>query len=471
MTSPTDGSPLWAGRFTADPATALWDFSVDLDVERELLPHDIAVNRAHADMLHACGLLSDADHDAISDALDRIRSELEAGSFAFSHQDEDIHMAIERRLGELCGDAGGRIHAARSRNDQVATDFGLWCREAALRLAVAVDGLGLVLCDHAAQHADTLAPGYTHLQRAQPTTLGHVLSAHAAALDRDAERLVGARDRNDTCPLGAGALATTTLPIDPAATAAALGFARPFLNSMDAVASRDFAMDLLAASTICATTLSRLAEDVVLWSSEEFGIVHLDDAWATGSSMMPQKKNPDVAELARALPGRVLGAFVSLTTIVKGLPLAYNRDLQEDKAATFAALRRLELGLVAMRGLIATAEFDVARLESAAAGGSAAATDLAEALVAVGVPFRGAHEMVGGLVGDLVQQGRSLGSVTVEELTAVHPALSACAGEWLSARACVERRRVPGGPHPDAVRGAVAILRERIAARAERLPA
>lgn len=469
MTLPTeDPNPLWGGRFGADPARALWDFTVDLDVERELIPFDIAVNRAHVAMLESCGLLEEVDRERISRALDAVESELEAGRFEFAESDEDVHMALERRISEIAGEAGERIHAARSRNDQVATDFRLWAREAALVLSVAVDELVLSLCDQAESHAETLMPGFTHMQPAQPTTVGHVLLAHATALDRNTDRLLDARDRNDTCPLGAGALATTTLGIDPAATAVALGFERSFANSMDAVASRDFALDLLAAGTICAVDLSRLSEDVVLWAGEQFGFLELDDAWATGSSMMPQKKNPDVAELSRAVPGRVLGAFVSLATIVKGLPLAYNRDMQEDKAATFAAVRRLELALVAMRGMISTARFRAERCAAAAGAGDAAATDLAEVLVASGVPFRRAHEMVGRLIGDLSRQGRELASVTDDELVALHPALEGCSGAWLSPRACVERRRLAGGPHPESVRHAASVLRARVADRAGR---
>ncbi|MBX7158936.1 MAG: argininosuccinate lyase [Acidimicrobiia bacterium] len=456
---------LWQGRFDEEPAAALWDFTVDLGVDSQLWPYDVAVNRAHARMLGDCGVLDAATVAAVLGALDTVESEFEAGEFEWAPGDEDVHMAIERRLTELVGAAGASVHAARSRNDQVATDFKLWCRDGATRLGHAADALVTTLCDIAVAHAGDLAPGYTHLQRAQPLTLGHALLAHAAALERDAARFADARARNAESALGAGALATTTLPIDPAATAAALGFERPFLNSIDAVASRDFALELLAAATICAGTLSRLAEEVVLWASEEFAVLRLADAWATGSSMMPQKKNPDVAELARAVPGRVLGAFVSLQTVVKGLPLAYNRDLQEDKAATFAALRRLELALVAMRGLLAASSFDVERLAAAAGGGGAAATDLAEALVAAGVAFRDAHELVGSLVGRLAGEGRTLESVTAAELAAVHPSLAGCAGDWLSPRACVERRAVPGGPHPDSVLRAAATLTGRVAGR------
>jgi argininosuccinate lyase len=463
----TPGSgPRWAGRFDASPADALWDFTVDLRVDAELAPYDVAVNRAHADMLHACGILDDDAHAALCSGLDTVAEEFATGSFVWKDGDEDVHMAIERRLVDLVGDAGARIHAARSRNDQVATDFRLWCRDAALRLEADVDALVSVLVDLADAGRTAVAPGYTHLQRAQPVTLAHLLLAHAAALGRDAARLADARRRNDECPLGAGALATTTLPIDPAATAAALGFARSFTNSIDAVASRDVALELLAAATICAVDVSRLAEEVVLWASEEFSVLALDDAWATGSSMMPQKKNPDIAELSRAVPGRVLGALVSLCTVVKGLPLAYNRDLQEDKAATFEAVARLHLALRAMAGMLAASRFDTDRLAAAAADGGAAATDLAEALVAAGVAFREAHEIIGSLIGALAADGRSLADVTDAELTAAHPALSGWAAENLSAAACVQRRTVAGGPHPDATAAAIVSISDAVAARA-----
>jgi len=456
---------MWQGRFGEEPAAALWDFTVDLAVDAELWPYDVAVNRAHARMLGRCGILDGGTVERILTGLDQVEEELAESRFEWAPGDEDVHMAIERRLTELVGEAGASVHAARSRNDQVSTDFRMWCREAATRLCAASDALVATLCHLAVEHRDTLAPGFTHLQRAQPITLGHALLAHAAALERDGQRFADARNRNCTSALGAGALATTTLAIDPTMTAAELGFDRPFVNSIDAVSDRDFALELLAAATICAGHVSRLAEEVVLWASEEFGVLVLDDAWATGSSMMPQKKNPDVAELARATPGRLLGAFVSLQTVLKGLPLAYNRDLQEDKGPTFAAVARLVLALSAMRGLIESATFDTARLATAAAGGGAAATDLAEALVADGVPFRRAHDLVGSLVGELAAADRSLDSVTEAELMAVHSALGGCAGEWLSARACVDRRTVPGGPHPDEVERAAQELSRRIEAR------
>ncbi len=458
---------LWSGRFDSGPADALWAFTVDLDTDRELWPYDIAVNRAHARMLADTGVLDDADRDVILDALDLVEAEFASGEFVFSEGDEDIHSAIERRLTEICGDAGARIHAGRSRNDQVATDFKLWCRDAATGLVTHLDELSAVICSQAEGAGDALAPGYTHLQRAQPVTLAHTLLAHVAAFDRDAERLLDARNRMGESPLGAGALATSTLPLDPSQTAAELGFDVPFSNSIDAVASRDFAVELLAAATIVAMHLSRVAEEIVLWATEEFGVIELDDAWATGSSMMPQKKNPDIAELARAVIGRTSGAFVSLVTVMKGLPLSYKRDMQEDKAATFQALERLDLALVGMRGLIATARFDLGRLEAAASGASAAATDLAERLVMAGVPFRQAHEIVAGFVAALREEGRHIEEATPEELAGLHDAFGDVDGEWLSARAAVERRTMAGGPHPDKVSEALAGYRRRIAGRSD----
>jgi argininosuccinate lyase len=462
-------SPLWSGRFASEPAEALWDFTVDLATDLELWREDLAVNRAHARMLARQGIVSTAVLASLEEALDRIEQELTSGSFQLVPGDEDIHMLIERRLIELAGDAGRSIHAGRSRNDQVATDFRLWCRRGALGLVRRVDGLATALLGQAERTCDFLAPGYTHLQRAQPVTLGHALLAHVEALDRDAGRLLSAARRNDQCPLGAGALATSTLPLDAASTAAELGFEGPFRNSIDVVSSRDFALELLAAVAIAAVQLSRLAEEVVLWTTEEFGFLHLHDAWSTGSSMMPQKKNPDVAELARGTAGRTQGALVALLTIVKGLPLSYNRDLQEDKATTFVGVRRLNLALAAMTGLIGTATFDRERLEGGASRGGAAATDLAERLVASGVPFRTAHDIVGELVGRLFRKHCELSDLSDRELRQIHPALEGCAGDWLSARACVERRRMPGGPHPDSVSAAIREARQRLEARSRDL--
>ena len=457
-------SPLWSGRFGDDPAGALWAFTVDLDVDGRLWAQDVAVNRAHARMLAAQGVVSEETLGELETALDTVHDEFRAGEFAFAAGDEDVHMAIERRLTELAPEAGGAIHAGRSRNDQVATDFRLWCADAGRRLGAATGGLVAALLDQAEAAGDALAPGYTHLQRAQPVTLGHVLVAHATALERSRLRVLDAADAAlALCPLGAGALATTTLPVDPVATAAELGFAGPFGNSLDAVASRDFALVLVARAAILAVDVSRLAEEVVLWASGEFGFLRLADAWSTGSSMMPQKKNPDVAELARATAGRVMGAFVALGTTMKGLPLAYNRDMQDDKAPTIEAADRLELALVALTGLVATATFDHERLAAAAGGGAAAPPPPAPAPAAAAVPGPEAHQVVGGHGGRLAGERRPLCDVTPEELAAVHGSLAGCGGEWLSPRACVERRRLPGGPHPERVAEAIARLRTQLA--------
>ncbi len=458
-------SPLWSGRYDTNPSEALWAFTVDLDTDAELWPQDVAVSRAHARMLGSVGLMDSDELEAVLEALDRIETEFSNETFQFAPDDEDIHTAIERRLTEIAGEAGARIHAGRSRNDLVATDFRLWCRDAADRLVVDVDSLATALLDQAESAGDALAPGYTHLQRAQPVTLGHALVAHVAHFDRDAGRLKDARARMSESPLGAGALATTTLPIDPELTARTLGFESAFSNSIDAVSARDFAAELLGAVVIASTHLSRLAAEIVLWATEEFGVIELDDAWTTGSSMMPQKRNPDVAELSRAVSGRTIGAFVSLMTVLKGLPLSYKRDLQEDKAPTFQAIERFDLALVAMRGLISTAKFDLERLELAASGGNVAATDIAERLVLADVPFRRAHQLVAGLVRDLSDQGRSLIDVTSEELYEVHESLGECAGEWMSPRSCVDRRKLAGGPNPEAVSDAIEHYRKRIASR------
>ncbi|MDP8977270.1 MAG: argininosuccinate lyase, partial [Actinomycetota bacterium] len=391
---------MWGARFSGEPDRAAWRLGRSVDVDVRLWPDDLAGSHAHAAELERLGILSGAERLAITEALQTIAEELAGGAFVFADGDEDLHGAVERRLVELCGDTGGKLRAGRSRNDQIAADLRRYLvRVTDRRLLPLLGEVRRALADKAEEVLDWLAPGYTHLQRAQPVVLGHHLLAHAWALERDAGRLADARARMDASPLGSGALAGTTLAVDPDRYARSLGFARAAENSMDAVADRDFAAEFLAACALLGVHLSRLGEDVVLWASTEFGWVRVGDAFSTGSSIMPQKRNPDVAELVRGKSGRLVGDLVALLVTLKGLPLTYDRDLQEDKAPVFDAVDTLELALPAVAGMIGSLRFDRERL-AAAAGGAALATDLAEALVAHGVAFRAAHERVGTLVAD-----------------------------------------------------------------------
>jgi len=386
---------LWGGRFEKGLLPELEAFSSSLDLDYELYPHDIRGSLAHARGLAAAGLLTKAQLRAVEKGLAQVRRELDGGRFQFTEADEDIHTAVERRLTELAPDAGSRLHAGRSRNDQVALDLRLYCRDAAITLTALVAMLVDALARRGLTHADWPMPGYTHLQRAQPVTLGHHLLAHAEPLLRDAGRLRHAFEAAGEMPLGAGALAGTTLPLQREVVMKDLGFTRLTANSMDAVADRDFALDLVYACTVVGLHLSRLGEDVVLWSSAEFGFVRLADEIATGSSLMPQKKNPDIAELVRGRSGRGLGALVALATVLKGLPLAYDRDLQEDKAAVLAAVANAAESLEAARLLVERLEFDRERLAVAVSDPDLYATDTAERMVADGQPFREAHRAVG----------------------------------------------------------------------------
>ena len=392
------GATLWHGRFAGGPSDALLAYTVSLPFDRRLWPDDIACSRAHVGGLHRAGLLTDAETDAILAALERVEDELAGETFTFVPSDEDIHTAIERRVTELAGPAGAKLHTARSRNDQVATDLRLWCKRELIEVARLVIALEDVLLARAEGAGAVYLPGYTHVQRAQPVLLAHHLLAHGWAFGRDVERLVATVERLDVSPLGAGALAGTSLPIDPAATAAALGFADVFANSLDAVSDRDFVAEALFDLALVGVHLARLGEEWVLWTSEEFGFARLDDAYATGSSMMPQKKNPDIAELARGKSGRLIGNLTGLLATLKGLPLSYNRDLQEDKEPLFDAVDQVSLALVAIAGMVETATFVPERMAAAADDETTSATDLAEWLVVRGTPFREAHAVVGELV-------------------------------------------------------------------------
>lgn len=448
------GQAMWGGRFAATPAQTMQLINASIDVDRRLWREDIAGSRAHAAMLGAQGVLSAADVAAIHAGLDGIAAEIEAGTFPFSIELEDIHLNIEARLTERIGDAGKRLHTARSRNDQVATDFRLWVKQALGEAEAALAGLGTVLVDVAEAHADWIMPGFTHLQTAQPVTLGHHLMAYAQMTRRDRARLRAAIAHLDECPLGAAALAGTPWPIDREATARALGFAGPTRNSMDSVGSRDFAMEALTTLAIATVHLSRLAEEIVMWTSPQFGFARLSDAWSTGSSIMPQKRNPDAAELIRAKAARIAGNAQALMMTVKALPLTYAKDLQDDKVLTFEAFDAFGLCVAALGGMVSTMTFDRARMRAAATLGYSTATDLADWLVReLGMPFREAHHVTGAIVKLAEGLGiAELCDLPLEQAQTVEPRLTADALAALSVEASVAARTSLGGTAPDQVR-------------------
>jgi argininosuccinate lyase len=456
--SADEGRTLWHGRFGEGPADALMKLSVSLPFDQRLAHDDINGSRAHVDMLAEVGLLTEEERFAIADALDRVGAELNDGSFEFVPSDEDIHTAIERRVTELAGPVGAKLHTGRSRNDQVALDLRLWVRREATNVVRRIHDLQGVLLRRAEEcDDDAYLPGYTHLQRAQPVLLAHHLLAHLWALSRDVDRWQGVVQRADVSPLGAGALAGSSLPLDPSYVAHSLGFAHRFENSLDAVSDRDFVAEALFAAALTQVHLSRLGEEIVLWSSEEFGFLHLSDAFATGSSMLPQKKNPDVAELARGKAGRLIGHLTGLLATLKGLPLSYNRDLQEDKEPLFDAVETLELTLLALSGLLDTATFDHDRMRAAADVASASATDLAEYLVRAGMPFREAHAVVGSLVRQSVER-----HIPLEELVQLEPHLGADALHMFEPGSAVKRRTTPGGAGPEPVAVQLDAARDRM---------
>jgi argininosuccinate lyase len=411
----SDAKTPWGGRFEKTPGRFLQEFGASLPVDKRMWAEDIRGSIAHARMLANQGIISEADADAIEAALSEIFREAKSGEFAFDIADEDVHMAIERALTERIGPAGARLHTARSRNDQVATDTRLYAKSAAVELASEVLALRGVLNGLAAEHAGAVMPGYTHLQKAQPVLFAHHMLAYGWMLARDFTRLAHAYEAADSLPLGSAALAGTTFDIDRDYVAQRLGFSAVSPNSLDAVSDRDFLLDLVYACAVCQVHLSRLAEEIVLWSSEEFGFVTLADEYSTGSSIMPQKKNPDFAELVRGKTGRVVGDLTGLLVMLKGLPLAYNKDMQEDKEGAFDAIDTLKSSLKAMAGMLATMAVNEERMRSAARGGFMAATDLADYLVGKGVPFRQAHEVVGRLVLQLEGEGRTLQDLTADE--------------------------------------------------------
>jgi argininosuccinate lyase len=460
---------LWHGRFEGGPAEELLAYTVSLPFDRRLAADDLTGSRAHVRGLGRVGLLDDDEVAAVLGALDRVEAELTEGTFAFEPSDEDIHTAVERRVTELAGPAGAKLHTGRSRNDQVATDLRLYTKRSLTDVATRVVSLQEVLLERAAASLEdpegpVYLPGYTHLQRAQPVTLAHHLLAHGWALARDLDRLLDCRRRADVSPLGAGALAGSSLPLDPDGTAADLGFAARFENSLDAVSDRDFVAEALFCLALLGVHLSRIGEEIVLWSSDEVGFARLDDAYATGSSMLPQKKNPDIAELARGKAGRLIGNLTGLLATLKGLPLAYNRDLQEDKEPLFDAVDQVSLALRAVAGMLATMAVDADRMRAAADTPAAAATDLAEHLVRGGTPFRDAHAIVGGLVRESLDGGPPLA-----ELVAAHPDLGPEAAALLEPGAAVSRRTTPGGAGPGPVADQLDRFRSRLAADRARL--
>jgi len=460
--SASAANPLWGGRFAGGPAAVMEQINASIGFDRRLYAQDIAASKAHCRMLARQGIISREDGDAILSGLDRVHREIEDGRFDFKVALEDIHMNVEARLSELIGEPAGRLHTARSRNDQVATDFRLWVRDAIDSLERGLTELQRALIDQAEANAATIMPGYTHLQAAQPVTFGHHMMAYVEMLGRDRGRLADARSRLNECPLGAAALAGTSFPIDREMTAAELGFARPAANSIDAVSDRDFALEFLAAGSLLAVHLSRLAEEIVLWMSEGFRFVALSDAFTTGSSIMPQKKNPDAAELIRGKAGRVIGALTGLLMVVKGLPLAFNKDLQEDKEAVFDAADTLAISVAAMTGMVADMTARPAALKAATAAGFLTATDLADWLVRVaGLPFREAHHVTGAAVRAAEAAGCDLAALPLAELQAVHPAISEAVYQVLSPERAVESRNSFGGTAPAEVRAAIARARER----------
>jgi argininosuccinate lyase len=458
------GQAMWGGRFSGKPAELMQAINVSIGFDRRLAAQDLAGSRAHAAMLRKTGVISSDDEAAIQKGLDAIDAEIAAGTFPFRDEFEDIHMNVEARLAELIGPASGRLHTARSRNDQVALDFRLWVRDACDRTVGQLQALQRALLAKAEAHADAVMPGFTHLQPAQPVTFGHHLMAYVEMFGRDAGRFADARARLNESPLGAAALAGSPFPIDRQMTARALGFAAPMANSLDAVADRDHALESLAAATICAVHLSRLAEEIVIWMTPQFGFVRLSDAFTTGSSIMPQKKNPDAAELIRAKAGRLLASFTQLAVVMKGLPLTYSKDMQEDKVPTFDAFDALELSLLAMAGMVADLTPDRARMAAAAGAGFSTATDLADWLVrTLDLPFREAHHLTGAAVKRAEQLGVGLADLPLDALKTLDSRIDAGVYEVLTPEASVASRRSYGGTAPEQVRAQIARWKEKLA--------
>ena len=444
---------MWGGLYQSGPAEIMEEINASIDFDKALAPQDVAGSLAHVAMLRQTGIVEPADADAIARGLIQIKGEIEAGTLPFSRALEDIHMNIESRLADIIGAPAGRLHTARSRNDQVATDFRLWVRDTLDALDAQIAGLLKALAERALETADMVMPGFTHLQSAQPVTFGHHLMAYVEMFARDRSRFRDARRRLNECPLGAAALAGTSFPIDREMTAKALGFDRPTANSLDSVADRDFVLETLSAAAICAVHLSRLAEEIVLWTTAQFGFVRLSDAFSTGSSIMPQKRNPDAAELVRGKTGRVVGSLVGLLTVMKGLPLAYSKDMQEDKEGAMDGLRTLSLCLAAMTGMVRDLTPQPEKMKAAAGSGYATATDLADWLVrALKMPFREAHHATGRIVALASARGVALEALSLEDLQGVEPRIHADALAVLGVENSVRSRTSYGGTAPGNVR-------------------
>ncbi|RHW17710.1 argininosuccinate lyase [Sphingomonas gilva] len=451
---------MWGGRFAEGPASVMREINASIPFDKRMWRQDIAGSKAHVAMLGACGIVERTDADAISAGLDRVAVDYEANGVPVDLALEDIHMLTEARLADAIGPVAGRLHTARSRNDQVATDFRLWVRDAIDQVDAGLVALTRALISRAEEHADSVMPGFTHLQAAQPVTLGHHLLAYVEMIARDRSRFADARARMNRCPLGSAALAGTGFAIDRAMTAKALGFDAPTANSLDAVSDRDFALDYLMAATQCALHLSRLAEEFVIWASQPFGFVALSDQWSTGSSIMPQKRNPDAAELVRGHAGRIMGCMTALSVTMKGLPLAYSKDMQDDKPPVFEAHDLLALSLAAMTGMVETATFRTQRMREVASAGFSTATDLADWLVrAGGVPFREAHHITGRCVKAAEDAGTGLADLPLDTLAAIDARIDQRVFDVLSVDASVASRTSLGGTAPARVREAIAAAR------------
>jgi argininosuccinate lyase len=463
MTDVSKGQKMWGGRFSDKPSDIMQAINVSIGFDKRMAEQDVSGSKAHADMLAKAGIITDTDNAAIQEGLDDILSEIRDGTFPYRDEFEDIHLNIEARLSELIGETAGRLHTARSRNDQVATDFKLWVRGQIDGFDESIAHLQRALLGQAKAHTDTLMPGFTHLQVAQPVTFGHHMLAYVEMFGRDRSRFVDARRRMNESPLGAAALAGTPYPIDRDMTSAALGFDGPMANSLDAVSARDFALEALSCASICATHLSRLAEEIVIWTSTQFAFVSLSDKFTTGSSIMPQKRNPDAAELVRAKVGRISGALISLTMVMKGLPLAYSKDMQEDKEPVFEAFGALSLALAAMAGMAADLSPNKANMAKAAGSAFSTATDLADWLVReLGLPFRQAHHVTGEIVALAERQGKALHEVPLSDMQSIKPQIHDGVYDVLSAANSVASRTSYGGTAPENVKAQVKLWQKRL---------
>jgi argininosuccinate lyase len=461
-------SKMWGGRFAAGPSAIMEEINTSVGFDQRLAKQDVRGSRAHCSMLVAQGIISKADGEAIQEGLTRIEKDISMGAFVFKRSLEDVHMNIESRLADLIGEPAGRLHTARSRNDQVATDFRMWVRAAIDTVDEEIKKLQSVLIDKAEAEAGTIMPGFTHLQAAQPVTFGHHLLAYVEMFGRDRGRFADARKRLNECPLGAGAIAGTSFPLDRHLTAEKLDFDRPMANSMDAVSDRDFAIEFLAAASILSTHMSRFAEEMVIWASAQFGFIKFSDAFSTGSSMMPQKRNPDAAELVRAKAGRVFGSLFTLLTVMKGLPLTYSKDMQEDKEAVFAAFDTLELCLAAMTGMVVDMKPVTERMKASASAGFTTATDLADWVTQkLNVPFRESHHITGRVVKLAESKGCDLSELTLADMQTVEPRITQDVFNVLTAEASAASRTSFGGTAPANVRAQVQSARERFLGNAK----